>query len=296
MSLARNPGYAAVAVTFLVVSLGLALFAQAYRQTLADGERAQAHFAVPVDAIAREDLQTLVPVLDAAPLDAFARLGDAKPVVRLSGGLARVQAPFTLVGMPQTDRRLRVAAPFNGLAVPAGARDISLPVRVAGDPITVDASFRTAREDFVHVRLGVADGKVTLRAPLPARARLLAALTFGVTGSGLHGASNGGTGLQAIDKGTLTFGAVRLGARSYSLDDWVGANGIDKRADGIHYVVAPQLVSRFRAPQPTDDTRVPVLVTPKLAAAAAPDGTLPVEIQGERLVVRWSARSRATRR
>src|SRR5712692_7157181 len=37
LSLARNPGYAAVAVAFLVVSLGFALFAQAYRETLAQG-------------------------------------------------------------------------------------------------------------------------------------------------------------------------------------------------------------------------------------------------------------------
>jgi hypothetical protein len=297
LSLARNPGYAAVAVTFLVVSLGLALFAQAYRETLAQGERAQADFAVPVDAIAREDLQTLVPVLDAAPLDAFARLGRAAPVVRLSGALAHVQAPFTAIGLPPNElaalrthelaRRITFAAPFNGLAVPADARTITLPVRVSGDPITVDASIRTPREDFVHVRLGVADGNATLRAAIPASARggLFAGLTFGVTSSGLHGAANGGTGAQTIDRGRLTFGALRLGGRAYVLDNWVGVNGIEKRSDGIHYVVAPQLVSRFRAPQPTDRKPVPVLVTPRLAAAASPDGTLPIEIEGQRVVV-----------
>ena len=37
LSLARNPGRAAVAVSFLVVSLGLALFAAVYRSTLSKG-------------------------------------------------------------------------------------------------------------------------------------------------------------------------------------------------------------------------------------------------------------------
>ena len=306
LSLARNPGYAAVAVTFLVVSLGLALFAQAYRQTLAQGERAQADFAVPVDAIAREDLLTLVPVLDAAPLDSYGQLGHAAPALRLSGGLSRVQAPFTVIGLPPSEleqlrwrsdnaavapaelaRRVQFSAPFGGPAVPAEARQIELPVRVAGDPITISASIRTPTEDFVHVRLGTAAGTVTLRAALPARARggVFAGLTFGVTSSGLHGASNGGTGAQAIDKGSLTFGALRLGSRAFALDGWVGTNGTQALGGGrIHYVVAPQLVSRFRPPEPTDRKRVPVLVTPRLAAAAS-GGTLPVEIEGQRLVV-----------
>lgn len=307
LSLARNPGYAAVAVTFLVVSLGLALFAQAYRETLAQGERAQADFAVPVDAIAREDLQTLVPVLDAAPPRAYEQLGSAAAVLRLSGSLSRVQAPFTLIGLPPSElaqlrwrsdnapaapaelaRRIQLDAPFGGPAVPANARGIELPVRVTGDPVTIDASIRTPSEDFVNVRLGAAAGNVTLRAQLPPRARggVFAGLTFGVTSSGLHGAANGGTGAQTIDKGSLAFGPLRLGSQSYVLDSWVGTNGIQPQGgSSIHYVIAPQLVSRFRPPEPTDRKQVPVLVTPRLAAAASPDGTLPVEIEGQRLVV-----------
>ena len=47
LSLARNPGRAAIAVAFLVVSLGLALFAAVYRSTLTQGQRDQAAYAVP---------------------------------------------------------------------------------------------------------------------------------------------------------------------------------------------------------------------------------------------------------
>jgi hypothetical protein len=216
--------------------------------------------------------------------------------------------PFTVIGIPPDElvhlrwradnaaatpselaQRIRFTAPFGGLDVPADATTISLPVRVSGDPVTISASFRTRNADFVHVPLGTAAGATTLRAPLPARARggLFSGLSFGVTSSGLHGAANGGTGAQTLDKGVITFGAVRLGERAYQLGHWVGANGIQPLGDGrIRYVVAPQLVSVFRAPEPTDRKPVPVLVTPSLAAAAAPDGTLPVEIQGQRLVVR----------
>src|SRR5204863_10216393 len=91
LSLARNPGHAAVAVAFLVVSLGLALFAETYRSTLARGETDQAAFAVPADFVVREDLTKLVPVLQAAPLQRFERLGHATPVLRLSGNVRRLE-------------------------------------------------------------------------------------------------------------------------------------------------------------------------------------------------------------
>src|SRR5207244_8582738 len=71
LSLARHPGRAAIAVAFLVVSLGLAVFAEAYRATLVRGQNDQASFAAPVDDIAGEDLTKLVPVFQAASLNRF---------------------------------------------------------------------------------------------------------------------------------------------------------------------------------------------------------------------------------
>ena len=53
VSLARNPGHAAVTVGFLVVSLGLALFTANYRSTLVRGEHDQAAFSVPADFVLR---------------------------------------------------------------------------------------------------------------------------------------------------------------------------------------------------------------------------------------------------
>ena len=62
LGLARRPGYAAVAVGFVVVSIGLALFAETYRSTLVRGQQDQAAYAIPADDVVREDLSQLVPV------------------------------------------------------------------------------------------------------------------------------------------------------------------------------------------------------------------------------------------
>ena len=86
VSLGRGPGAAAVTVAFLALAFALALLAEGYRATLARGEADQAAFAVPLDVVVREDLAALVPVLDAAPLERFERLGggvDAVPVLRV---------------------------------------------------------------------------------------------------------------------------------------------------------------------------------------------------------------------
>src|SRR5207237_8958884 len=62
ISLARSPGRAAIVVTFLVASLALALFASAYRSTLAQGQSDEAAYAVPRDELALERRDTLVQV------------------------------------------------------------------------------------------------------------------------------------------------------------------------------------------------------------------------------------------
>src|SRR5262249_516176 len=108
LSLARHPGRAAVAVAFLVVSLGLALFAEAYRATLVRGQDGQATFAAPADDIVSEDLLKLVPVFQATSLREF---GSAVPgthafsVVRQSGDVPHVVGSqgVTVLALPARD-------------------------------------------------------------------------------------------------------------------------------------------------------------------------------------------------
>ena len=65
VSLARNPGGAATVATFLVASLGLALFAVTYRSTLLQGQKDEAAYAAPAPYVLDENLAELVPVLHA---------------------------------------------------------------------------------------------------------------------------------------------------------------------------------------------------------------------------------------
>ena len=75
LSLARNPGHAGVAAAFLVVSLGLALFAETYRSTLVRGQADQAAFAFPADYVVREMPTSPVRLTDVATPAALADLG-----------------------------------------------------------------------------------------------------------------------------------------------------------------------------------------------------------------------------
>ena len=102
LSLARSPGRAAVAVTFLVASLGLGLFAIVYRSTLDDGLSEQAAYAVPQDFTVREDLSPtgLVAPLEAAPLSSYEALGaEVTPVLRRTAS-AGGPDQLTLLGVP----------------------------------------------------------------------------------------------------------------------------------------------------------------------------------------------------
>src|SRR4029077_18353357 len=85
LSLARSPGQVLLSVVFFVLSIGVALFAIAYRATLERGETEQARFAVPAPFVLQEDLQRLVPVQQAASRAQYASLGHVTPVLRDSG-------------------------------------------------------------------------------------------------------------------------------------------------------------------------------------------------------------------
>ena len=109
VSLGRGPGAAAVTVAFLTLAFALALLAEGYRSTLVKAEGDQASFAVPLDILVREDLKSLIPVLDAAPLDALPgarRQGRvAAPVLRAraSAGGAQGISGITLLALPAAE-------------------------------------------------------------------------------------------------------------------------------------------------------------------------------------------------
>ncbi len=229
-SLARNPGHAAIAATFLVASVGLALFALVYRSTLVQGQHDESSYAVPSSFVLTEDLAQLIPVLHGAPASAY----PAAPtrVLRLTGNVPS-GATFTMLGLPtpglaavggwrhdfaalslgELGRKLVPPSTMSlrTLALPPG-RVFTLPVTVRGDDIGVIAIFRSSLDDYQPVSLGHSNGNklVVLRGRIPFRHGTLAQLQFTLTANNLHGSANGGIGIQPSAKGVATFGTPRV--------------------------------------------------------------------------------------
>ena len=301
-SLARNPGHAAIAATFLVASLGLALFAVAYRATLEQGQRDEAAYAVPAPYVLTEDFEQLVPVLHGAQ-----HLGRAAtPVIRLSGNVPS-GATFSFLALPQSalahvggwrsdfaSQSPAVLAAtvspgavrFRTLALPHG-REFTLPATGTGDDVGVRAFFRSRLGDYVAVALGHtrAGRTVVLHGRIPFRHATLAQLRFDILNNGRLTA-NAGTGIQPSAKGSIRFGTPRVDGQPVRFVRWVGSGGVSGRLPTLGYVLTPDLDPIFRPAQPTDGKPLPILATPALARDAGPHGIIPLDVEGELIAAR----------
>jgi hypothetical protein len=306
-SLARNPAHAAVAATFLVASLGLALFAVAYRSTLVRGQHDEASFAVPASFVLTEDLSQLVPVLHGAASSAY----PATPtrVLRLSGNVPS-GTTFSFLGLPARnltatggwradfarqplgtlgariapahDTALRVAA------LPVGKR-FTVPVSARGDDVGIRAIFRSRLGDFESIPLGHTDGRrtVLLHGHIPFVGASLAQLELDIMNGGRLTA-NGGTGIQPSAKGTLAFGTPRVDGRPVpnAFRRFIGTGGVGGVAAKLGYLLTPDRTGKFRPAEPTDGQVLPVLATSRVAAEAGPRGIIPLQIEGEQVAGR----------
>jgi hypothetical protein len=313
VSLARTPGAAGVAAAFLALSVGLAVLAESYRSTLAAGERDQAAFAVPADAVVREDLRSLVPVLQAAPLERYESIAGVErvsPVVRVtaSAGPSASVSGVTVLGVPRqaiddlplwrsdwgTSRSgLAAAVQPNGSTAFRGARlsEPTLRVEVGPSLLSYRAAIEQRDGSFRSLDLGAAlpDGPTTLEAVLPERARggRLVALTLVQPKLEERGA----------DAGIALRGATTVRVLGAKLDRWLGEGGVTlapERAAGdelrFSYAVSRQRTARLRPRQPTDDAPPTAAVTPALARLAGGVGSsLPLRIGGETVAVQVAA-------
>ncbi len=132
LALARAPARTVATVGFLLVSIGLALFAVSYRATLADGARDEAAFAVPLDFTLTEGSQLVLPLqnLTGAALRRACARGRGVPGAATDGerrGLGHDGA------LPDRDRASRSgdreAALASGLLEPLARRDLAAPRR-----------------------------------------------------------------------------------------------------------------------------------------------------------------------
>ena len=71
-----------------------------------------------------------------------------------------------------------------------------------------------------------------------------------------------------------------------AFEGWIGVGGAKLEGETIHYTLTNAVTTRIRPSQLVDREPVPVLATPRLAAAADQGGLLPLQIAGERLTVR----------
>jgi hypothetical protein len=309
LSAARNPGTQLVTVGFLVVSVGLAVFAATYRSTLLEGERAEAAFAVPLDYTVRKAGSRRG--ADEEPVGAaYARRGGV-PVIRRAGqatslnlestidvlglpadavGRLRWRSDFADVGPEELARRIDPRQPVHpvGPPLPSDARTLDLPVTVDGDPFVVTASIRTPRGTYLSLDLGEARrGRNVLRARLPAAARggtligLLVEMTPAAAFSAAHAAAEGGAP-DVFSTGTMVIGQPRQARTDYRR--WVAATSSAPTASkvaatlGVRYLLTQEQPFRLRPRQPTDDAPVSVIACGSLADQAGEDGVVPLRV------------------
>jgi hypothetical protein len=307
-SLARNPGHAAIAATFLVASVGLALFALVYRSTLIRGQHDEASYTVPASFVLTEDLSQLIPVLHGAPEAAYP--ATPKRVLRLTGNVPS-GATFTMLGLPTPSladaggwRRDFASLSLNELgrrvtptrsmalrtqSLPPGRR-FTLPVSVRGDNIGVIAIFRSPLDDYQPVSLGHSNGDkaVVLSGRIPFRHATLAQLQFALTANNLHGSANGGIGIQPSAKGVATFGTARVNGVPVpgALRSFSGTGALSGSPPRVGYLITPDRPAVLRPVQPTDGRAIPVLATRAVAAEAGPNGIIPLQVEGEQVAAR----------
>ena len=311
IGLARGPGAAVATVAFLTIAFAVALLAEGYRATLVRGDREQAAFRVPHDVVVREQLQNLVRVFEAAPLERFDELagdGAARPVLRVRGGAGRAErvsgvtvlgldgAAIEDVGVWRSEWASgRGRAELAALVDPDGSAEMRgiplatgrIALRVAPGLVSLAAIVRSDDGSFRRVELGEARPRrsTTLTARVPAEA-LLTALEIVPPPRLIE---------RGADAGVAFFATVPIsGPLARRLRGWIGVGGsvVRPTPSGVRVRVplTLQRTSGLRVSQPTDDAPPAVLVTPRLAGIAGGVGeVIPLQIGGGSVPVRIAA-------
>lgn len=284
LSIARRPGAGATAVAFLVVSIGLAVFAGTYRATLEQGRRDQAAFALGADLVLRENLSRLVPVREVATPERLRQLGpqvDAAPVVRASAnvaGLSNVTGVAVLGIEPELLRALRgPETDLPSLAIPSDLHGPTIEHRLP----------RLGRSSIPGVRIEAAlrlrDGgyeRVALGNPLPARAR-------GSTLLGLRIVPPPRLQERGADAGRPAVGTIALGPLpGVDYGTWIGVGGASYRDGRLSVTLSNQVDTWFRPRQALDGRSLPAVVSTALGRLADERGRLVLQIGGRPVALR----------
>ncbi|HZO50288.1 MAG TPA: FtsX-like permease family protein, partial [Gaiellaceae bacterium] len=326
LALSRAPARTASTAAFLLVALGLGLFAASWRATLERGARDEAAFDVPLDVTLTEGARLVLP-FDAAGRSGYEALAPgvrAYPVLRRSADVAGVGASvvstavlgippaavarlhwrsdFADVGTRELAHRLAAGGGSAGLrtvALPPGATSVRLPVRVRGVAVHVDLVVVGASGRTLLVPLGEpGPGDSRLRARLPHGARGVVGLALSLASAELYGFTHRDAEAEATAAatGTIELGALLAGSRQVTR--WRGF--VPRHGLRVLQAAPPRLAYSFaggqtmllRLPQPTDGRPLPAVVSPGVAQAASPDGLVTLDFQDTRVPARVAAVAR----
>ena len=320
LALARSPARTKGTAAFLVVGLGLALFASSWRATLERGARDQAAFQVPLDVTLTEGTQLVQP-LDVASLAGYGRLAPgvtAFPVVRrladVAGEGASVASP-TLLGLPAAAiRSLHWRSDFSpvplselarrvGADGPAALRGVDLPgqgesrrrvtlqVTVRGDPVQLELVTLDADGRLVTVPLGEhAAGTWRFGGRLPRAASQVVGLEISLAASEQLGFNHreGESEAASVPGGSAALGPLTVGGRAVTgWRGFIGRHGLQIGNDvgplRVRYAFTEGQTMVLRLPQTTDGRVLRVIASRDIARSAGPDGALVLDVQGTQI-------------
>ena len=306
LSAGRRAGQSTLAAAFVVVSVGIGVFATNYRSTLAAGQRESVDYETPYPLMLSEDFQQLVSPASIAPQAAYPGK-DVVRSIRLAGSIARLEgdngtqvvgltpsalprirgwrSDFSALGLSEIARRITPSfdTTFGGVPLPSGTRSLTIPIRSRGAPLALSATLMTTLGQFVSVDLGTTHGMV-LRARIPQAA-------IGGTLISLQFEQTDNAHQQSGEFESAAVGEVTLGpAPGLNFNRFVGVGGLDPVAHGdsvrVRFTITTEAAARLRAREPVDRHVLPAIVSPRLAKAAGERGLLPVEVVGSPVVMK----------
>jgi hypothetical protein len=300
LSLARAPGDVTLTVVFFVVSVGVAVFAIAYRTTLVEGQREQAQYAVPAPFVAREDLSRLI-TLQQAGLRAGEQVVRESGTVRSTPVTVLALSPAALRGIDgwRSDFSSRTPGQLAQSLGPrhprlAGIRlrdTLDLPYVTTGDRVGLAAVIENPRGDFTQLQLGEHEaGSHMARVALPPEARdgrlVALRLSFPTIAAYVAGHKEAETQLSVSDasKGTIT-----LDPR---FRRWFGPKGIAVDGRTLRFVVNNAGDAVIRPHEPLEGELLPVVASPAVARTAGSDGVIALRVYNSVIPARIVATTR----
>ena len=314
--LARAPARTVATVGFLLVSIGLALFAVSYRATLADGARDEAAYAVPLDYTLTEGSQLVLPLAAAtvSRYDALAPGVGAYPVLRrtasVAGSGSTIISPTVLGVPPAAIAKLHWRSDFSspspgeiagrvgaggpvalrGVPIPAGSRSLGMTVRVKGVPVQFALVGQDRAGNLVTLQLGNrAPGTWKLTARIPPRLEQLTGLEVSISPLTQHELAHGvAEGSAAVvPAGSALLGSLTTGGKRVTdWSGWLARNGGSLNGKLLDYSFLAGQTVVLRRPQATDGQPLPALVSPNVAGTTPVGGTIELNFQTTQLPAR----------